>query len=46
LTLTGPRYDIAYVAKAVEVGLIGLLALDFVHHDGNPIALLRRRLRS
>ena len=44
--LTGPRYDIAYVAKAIEVGLIGLLAIDFVRHDGNPITLFRRRFRS
>jgi hypothetical protein len=44
--LIGPRYDIAYVAKAIEVGLIGFLAIDFVRHDGNPIAMLRRRLRS
>lgn len=44
--LTGPRYDIAYVAKATEVALISLLAIDFVRHDGNPIALLRRRFRS
>jgi len=44
--LIGPRYDIAYVAKAIEVGLIVLLAADFVRHDGNPIALLRRRFRS
>jgi hypothetical protein len=44
--LIGPRYDIAYVAKAIEVGLIGLVAVDFVRHDGNPIALLRRRFRS
>jgi hypothetical protein len=44
--VSGPRYDIAYVAKAIEVALIGLLAVDFVRHDGNPIALLRRRFRS
>ncbi|HEV2006130.1 MAG TPA: hypothetical protein VGQ85_05890 [Candidatus Limnocylindrales bacterium] len=44
--LIGPRYDIAYVAKAIEVALIGLLAIDFVRHDGNPVALLRRRFRS
>ena len=44
--LTGPRYDIAYVAKAIEFALIGLLAIDFVRHDGNPIALLRRLFRS
>jgi hypothetical protein len=44
--LTGPRYDVAYIAKAIEVALIGLLALDFVRHDGSPLALLRRRFRS
>ena len=44
--LIGPRYDIAYIAKAIEIALIGLLALDFVRHDGNPLALLRRRFRS
>lgn len=44
--LIGPRYDIAYIPKTIEVALIGLLAIDFVRHDGNPIALLRRRFRS
>ena len=43
--LTGPRYDMAYIAKAIEVALIGLLAIDFVRHDGSPLAVLRR-LRS
>ena|SRR5438477_9061173 len=43
--LTGPRYDIAYLAKGIEVALIGLLAIDFVRHDGSPLAVLRR-LRS
>jgi hypothetical protein len=40
--LTGPRYEIAYVAKAIEVALIALLAIDFVRHDGSPIAAARR----
>lgn len=40
--LTGPRYDVAYLAKAIEVVLIVVLALDFVRHDGNPVAYLRR----
>jgi hypothetical protein len=43
--LTGPRYDVAYVAKAIEVVLIALLAVDFVRHDGSPLEALRR-LRS
>jgi hypothetical protein len=40
--LTGPRYDIAYIAKAIEVVLIVLLGVDFVRHDGNPITVFRR----
>jgi hypothetical protein len=40
--LTGPRYDIAYVAKGIEIALIAMLAIDFVRHDGSPIAVLRR----
>jgi len=43
--LIGPRYDIAYMAKGIEVALIVLLAVDFVRHDGSPLAVLRR-LRS
>ena len=39
-------YTTAYVAKAIELGLIALLAIDFVHHDGNPIDRLRRGPRS
>jgi hypothetical protein len=40
--LTGPRYDVAYLAKAIELALIGLLYLDFVRHDGSPLAMIRR----
>src|SRR5438876_9631655 len=40
--LTGPRYELAYIAKAIEVVLIGLLAIDFVRHDGSPLAVFRR----
>jgi hypothetical protein len=42
--LTGPRYEVAYIAKAIEVALIAALAIDFARHDGNPIALIRRKL--
>jgi hypothetical protein len=42
--LTGPRYDVAYIAKAIEIALIGLLAIDFVRHDGSPVAKVRRAL--
>jgi hypothetical protein len=40
--LTGPRYDIAYVAKAIEVGLIALLLVEARAYDGNPIRRIRR----
>lgn len=40
----GPYFSTAYVAKAIEVALIVLLAIDFARHDGNPIAVARREL--
>ena len=43
--LTGPRYDGAYIAKAVEVALIGLLALEVWAYDGNPLRHIRRVLQ-
>ena len=43
--LTGPRYDVAYVAKAVEVALIALLAIEVRAYDGNPLRRLRQVLR-
>ena len=43
--LTGPRYDVAYVAKAIEFALIGLLALEVWAYDGNPLRRVRRALQ-
>jgi hypothetical protein len=43
--LTGPRYDIAYLAKAIEVGLIALLLVEVWAYDGNPLARVRRAVR-
>jgi hypothetical protein len=40
----GPYYSTAYVAKAIEVALIVLVAIDFVRHDGSPISVVRREL--
>ena len=37
----GPRYDVAYIAKAIEVVLIVLLAIEVRSYDGNPIRHLR-----
>ena len=38
----GPRYDVAYLAKAIEVALIVLLAIEIRAYDGSPIRRLRR----
>jgi hypothetical protein len=43
--LTGPRYDVAYLAKGIEIALIALLGLEVWAYDGNPIRRIRRVLR-
>jgi hypothetical protein len=40
----GPYYSTAYIAKAIEVALIALLAIDFVRKDGNPIKVVKSEL--
>jgi hypothetical protein len=40
--IMGPYFTTAYIAKAIEVALIALLALDFARHDGNPINVVKR----
>jgi hypothetical protein len=40
----GPYYSTAYVAKAIEVSLIALLAIDFVRFDGNPVVKVRNEI--
>jgi hypothetical protein len=42
--IQGPYYSTAYIAKAIEVTLIVVLAIDFARHDGSPIAVVRREL--
>ena len=32
--IQGPYYQTAYIAKAIEVALIVVLAVDFARHDG------------
>ena len=44
--IQGPYFQTAYIAKAIEVTLIVLLAVDFARHDGNPVSLVRRELAS
>ena len=36
----GPRYDIAYLAKAIEVALLALLVIDMFRVYGGPGAML------
>ena len=43
--LIGPRYDVAYVAKAIEVVLIALLLVEVRAYDGSPLRRLRRPAR-
>ena len=40
--IMGPYYSTAYVAKAIEVALIVLVAIDFARMDGNPIDVVKR----
>lgn len=42
--LMGPRYDLAYVAKGIEVALVGLLLIEMLRYDGGPVAIARRAL--
>ena len=39
-------FPTAYLAKAIEVALIALLAIDFIRRDGNPIERIRHEIRS
>jgi len=38
----GARFDLAYIDKAVEVALIGLLLIESWVIDGGPLAVARR----
>jgi hypothetical protein len=44
--LTGPRYDVAYLAKGIEIVLIALLVIEIRAYDGNPLRRLRQALRA
>ena len=44
--LQGPYFQLAYIAKGIEVTLIALLVIDFARHDGNPVSLVRREVAS
>jgi hypothetical protein len=40
--LFGARFDLAYIDKALEVGLIGVLLVELWRIDGGPIEVIRR----
>ena len=42
--IQGPYYSTAYIAKAIEVALIVLVAIDFARMDGNPVNVVKREL--
>ena len=44
--IQGPYFQTAYIAKAIEVTLIVLLAVDFARMDGDPVAVVNRELAS
>jgi len=44
--IQGPYFTTAYIAKAAEVALIVLVAIDFARHDGNPIDVVKREVAS
>jgi hypothetical protein len=42
--IQGPYYTTAYIAEAIEIALITLLAIDFARMDGNPIKVVKSEL--
>lgn len=40
--IQGPYFTTAYIAKAIEVALIVLVAVDFARMDGNPVDVVKR----
>jgi hypothetical protein len=42
--IQGPYFMTAYIAKAIEVVLIALVAIDFARMDGNPIDVVKGEL--
>ena len=42
--IQGPYFQLAYIAKGIEVTLIALLIIDFARHDGNPVNVVKAEL--
>jgi hypothetical protein len=44
--IQGPYYQTAYIAKAIEIGIILLVTVDVVRVWGSPMAMVRAALAS
>ena len=44
--IQGPYFTTAYIAKAIEVTLIVVLAIDFARMDGNPVTVIKNEIAS
>lgn len=44
--IMGPYFSLAYIAKGIEVALIGLLIVDSVRVYGSPLAMVREAFAS
>jgi hypothetical protein len=42
----GPYFNLGWIAKAIELGIIGLVALDVYRVYGGPVGLVRSALES
>ena len=42
--IQGPYFTTAYIAKAIEVAVIALVAIDFARMDGNPLTVIKGEL--
>ena len=42
--IQGPYFQLAYIAKGIEVALIATLVIDFARMDGNPVDVVKREI--
>ncbi len=42
--IMGPYFQLAYIAKGIEIALIALLVIDFARMDGDPVNVVKREL--
>lgn len=42
--IQGPYFQLAYIAKGIEVALIAMVVIDFARMDGNPVDVIKREI--